>query len=604
MLAQAYMMLIDRTHSDCYFLWDSLKSALILELKEGREDIIIEICQTPSETTAKRELLIEVLTEDGGSSSHEIASMLDNLANEKYYTDAPKIAIETAFNLGNFSLLEHLAQHNDKIVRHTSAQFTYYLWRKNPEQAWGIIWRLARHARKRLRPNTRILEFCLRVSALILVEGYEDKKSLNQLRRLWIMLLNKILYRDWDELPLVGNLIQVTREKFVGFVAYATWRWIARLGGKDDSEEFPFYTYDGKDLEIFFEGDDEIRARFTKLVNYIDPQGQNLENAWEDLLLTAKSNDLVSSLLILVILTSHGMQYNFNETSPATNPIILFTKKLYDEVMNGEAVYIITPLLLQALAAMGRGYRAESIDQAYLNIMEESVEKYYRKSKCIAQNNRGHEQKVTGFGYYAQLYYIKDPEMKSSFLSSTIQAALKGNQYDFLRRYIKDLARPSHAKRNWAILGALHPVMTLLEVVEDIELQTNLKTDLIDALARVRMHDPQTTEQFFKTIPETDRGLVQEIKNRIESAERKEHLPNLWGRQLGWYVRDTILANPNRNVLYLFLWVLRQLPKSQGFDKWFELLIKTGINLIYMTEGKSIFKEPKIASIYSNFHKS
>ena len=65
MPAKAYAKMIARTQDKCYFIWDALKDALILELSSGNQDLIVKLCKIPIGNPAKREMLIEVLTEYG-----------------------------------------------------------------------------------------------------------------------------------------------------------------------------------------------------------------------------------------------------------------------------------------------------------------------------------------------------------------------------------------------------------------------------------------------------------------------------------------------------------------------------------------------------------
>jgi hypothetical protein len=279
MLVQAYAAMIDRTQEKCYFMWDALKDALILELKEGKQDLVVQLCNLSDTTPAKREILIEALTEFGEAWPDQAHKILGRLIQEGHHIDAALVSIEVAYNWRKFDVLQQMAQHKDGAVRKAAAQFIYYVWEEDPDRALGILSSLAAQVRRTLIPNLRVLDSCANISILILLQGYKDWDSVEAVRKAWTDILDGILLTDWDSIPVVGSIWSWLRESVILRLASSgAWYAIGPIWRTD-----PAITYDPKDLERFFSQDPEIGHRAARIISYIDVTS-DLEKAWDDFL--------------------------------------------------------------------------------------------------------------------------------------------------------------------------------------------------------------------------------------------------------------------------------------------------------------------------------
>lgn len=594
MSAEAYATMIDRAQGECHFLWDALKDALVLELKEGEQDLIVELCNLPGSSRAKREMLTEALTEYGSAWPDKGRELVGKLMQEARHMDAALVSIEVAYNLGQFDVLEQMAQHKEGTVRRTAARFIHYVWRESPARAFSILERLAARVRKRLLPNLRVLDSCLSTSALILMEGYGNLASVETLRKTWIRILDKVLYRDWDDIAIIGSIIRWVRESVLRLVSYGVWYGMARVWQDD-----PMGTYDRKDLERFFRRDPETRLRFARLVPYIDVSSSDLEGTWDDFVAVLQRDDLLSILLMILILTAHGLQYDDEVTSAKTNPTISYIKKLFDYAVELRPARPAIPYLLMSLTSTGRGYRAEGIDEDFLTTIESCLRKYYEKHGCVSRNDRGHEWKVTGFGFYVQLYYIKDANLDSRFLAAIVQDALEHGSCDFLRRYIRDVADVSHPgqRKTWALLRGLQPILTELKGVGNEEMRFKLETDLVRVLSRVRIYAPREVDQFLDILEEQGE-ILGRIRRRVQASEREEAVGLMLLSRGVWFIRDAILLNPNKFLLSQLAWWFGQSAEYRNAASWLSVLLRLLVNLMYLPDNESVFKTPSLLSEY------
>jgi hypothetical protein len=589
MLVEAYASMVDRCQEKCYFMWDALKDALILEVKEQRQELIVELCNLPDRTPAKRDILIEVLTEFGVGWPDRGQAMLDRLVQEARHIDAALIAIEVAYNLRKLDVLERMAQHRDATVRRTAAQFIYYVWEADPDAALDILRHLAARVRRAWIPPLKVLDSCVNISLLILLGGFQDAASIEALRRVWTRLLDKLLFRAWDRVPVIGRASRRLREGVLWLAAHGMWYLVGQMWESD-----PLTTFDRKDIGRFFKRDPEIRQRAIRIVSYLDVDA-DLEDGWDDFVKVIEGEDYFSILLTLLVLSARGLQYDEAISSPRTNPTIPYIKRLLDHALALEPARPAIPYVIMALSSTGRCYRAETVDDAFLATFEDALHKYYTNHGCRSRDSRGHEYKVPGFGFYVQLLYLKDANLDSDLLRSTVQTAFSREDYDFLERYVADVGGVSPGRRIWPALRALRPVLNALMSSENEQLAARLEEDLIEALSIINIYAPRKVDQFITTSAEQNETL-RRIRRQIEAKGREEPLGSMTLSRLIWFIRDGILLNPDKFILNQFMWWLRQAVACQSTAAAFGLLMRLLINLVYLPDNDAVFATPDLRS--------
>lgn len=590
MLVKIYVTMISRIETRCYFLRDAVKDALILELMAGKHDLVVELCNYPQGGSTKREILTEVLTEYGEACPDKADEIIDRLIREERHIDTALVLIEVAYNLDKIDILEHMARHRDSAARRAAVQFIHYVWRDEPDQAFRLLRRLSTQVRNWLLPDFRILMSCIDTSVLVLLEGFENPKSVETLRTIWVDVLNKLLYRDLDDVKVIGSMLRSLRESTVKLASYGLWRVLAH-----NLEEDSITTYDRKDFENFYKNV-EAQSRVSRLMPYFDVS-LNLEDAWDDLLAIVQNDDLISVFLMMYVLTVHGMKYDERILSPSTNPVIPFVKRLYDHAILLTPSPPAVPYLLMTLGGMGRSYEAEGVDDELINIFDDCLAKYYAKHECVSTNSLGHELKATGFGFYIQLFYIKDANLNSELLATTIQDALNHGHFDFLERYVNDIADFSARRRTWAMLRGLRPILTALDEINDKGQKSRLETALVQKLSRIRIYASREVDQFLDTLDDED-DAINRIRKQVQASGQKETLGSMSIGRLSGFSRSAILENSNRFILEQFYWWLSQIVECQDFATWLSLLVRAAINFIYVPDNESVFKTPDLLTAY------
>jgi hypothetical protein len=322
-LENAYAVMIDRAHESCYFMWDAIKDALIMELQDSKFEFTVNLCQL-LKNPFKQGILIDALTEYGKVSPDNIQKILAVLYKNSMKTDeVAYILLEVAYNLEKFDYLEQLATHKNHLVRQSVARFLYYLWRQKPNASLQILDKLANKVRNHSLPNINILSTCLYTSLLILADaGVNNNELLLKLRKLWVVIVDKILYRDLDNMPIVGGGVKFLREGFVNTVSLTGWYVLAPIW-----EASPLYTIDRQDFEKFFLKDRKTRAEFCQIVDLLDSDFDELENHENDFYKIIEDDDIMPIILMNMVLSFHARQYNFPIISTTNNPVIGFIKK-------------------------------------------------------------------------------------------------------------------------------------------------------------------------------------------------------------------------------------------------------------------------------------
>jgi hypothetical protein len=572
-------------------LWDALKDALILELKDDKQYLFVELCNLGSRNSAKKEMLIEVLTEYAELDDGPVLEILAALQQNGRHVDAASVAGEVAYNLGEVDVLEQMAQHREGAFRRVAAQFTYYVWRTDSEAAFGVLDRLAARIRRGLVPDSRALGFCVALSIQILFEGYSRPQSVERLRGVWVCVLDKVLYRDWDHLAVIGSIVRWLREQLLIVASCIVWLLFAQAW-----DEWPSTSFDRRDLQSFLKQDKPAKQRAARLVSYLDLD-RDLRETWDDLCAVLRSDDYLANSLGALVVAAHGLQYDTPVASPETNPVLPFIKELLDYALDLEPTPAAISWWLLLLSGVTRAYRAEAIDDHLLEMYEDTLRKYYERDRCISPNPRGHsELATTGFGYYTQLLYVNDPALESELLDKVIPDAFRKGHREFLARYIRDVSGVSPARRIWASLRALQPILTELPRVRDESLRDSLRGELVMGLSRLRIYAPKAVEQFLDSLEESE--TVDRIRQEVQASERRETLFDMSVGRGIWFIHEAVLQQESKLLLNEFISWLQDVVKSKSLAAALRPFLKAMVNLIYMPDKVSVFKEPDLVSKY------
>jgi hypothetical protein len=574
------------------FLWGPIQQALFFELDTDRKDLFVELCISHKNSLSQieRNLFINVLSKYGDFSIDKARQLIDRLLENRRYSDTALILIEAAYNLKEYSVLEKLAVHQASSVRETNARFIHYIWRQSPQQAYSILNNFANRFSTHFFPNLQLLHTCLLVSVIILNEGYGDNVTIEHIRRVWVKILDKFLLRKWEKIPAVKHIIRWGREAFIDLSSYLLWKVVFSPLLVNTAS----YDFEAKDYELFFERDPEEKQRIVQLIRTIGSDFSELEEAKDDFIYALERNDVIALLIIYLVLGAHGIRYDEPKTSPGTNPIIGFIESLLKIYVEKSPGHLSVFYFMMILSGMGRSYRADGIDDKFLKIYEDNLKKYYEINNCRSVNELGRGNYDTGFGYYIQLYYLKDENVKSEFLTTIITKAIKSKNKFFLTRFIQELGVVSSGRVAAPFLGTLQILVEGVKNIENDDFESSLEEQLIKTLSNIQLLYPRDVKKFLANLDSSP--FADRIRNKVSISAKDEKIGKFLTGSFSWFARDAILENENQLLLRQLIWWVKQAAVSKSITSWFGLLVKMLVNLVYLPDNTSAFKTPDLLS--------
>lgn len=179
------------------FLWGAIKTALLFELENEQYQLAVELSQTEDLTT--KDMMVATLVEFGRANPEPVRGILDQLlelgvqraesmwqavrglvSREPPELDlktrtAKRVAIEVTCELGMEDILERAACAPSPSVRAVATQYTYYLWKENPEKGFRVLRNLSEKVKGKVGfPRGDILESCIGISAMIVFDNWGD----------------------------------------------------------------------------------------------------------------------------------------------------------------------------------------------------------------------------------------------------------------------------------------------------------------------------------------------------------------------------------------------------------------------------------------------
>lgn len=591
LLQHAYFAMIDRTQDKCYFMWDAVKNALIMEFQDGNHDFILDLCKL-LKSSDKQALLIDALTEYGKVSADGINKIFTNLSNNSAkWEEVAYVLLEVSYNFERYEYLEKLAYHKNDFIRQSVARFLYYLWMQKPNEALRILDEWALGVRKSPIPNIYILSTCFYASSLILADDGTNQVLVQRLRKTWVIILDKIMYRDLDHVAVIGKIINVLRSAMVDITAIVGWFVLAPIW-----EVTPLYSIDHKDLDEFFKREKSEKEYICQLINFLDYEFNDLVNYENVFKYVIDNEDFVATFIMTTVLSIHIRQYDFPVISPSNNPVIEFTKRLLDYSITKENNNLSTIFLFGVIVDAGKSYRSEGVDKRFLEMYEDSLNAYYFKRNCMGRNSRGHSTGNTGFSFYHQIYYLYDPGMNSQFTEKIIRHAVENKNYIFLKKYILETSDVSTERKPWPFLRALRPLIKQVSELDDEEFKIKIEKDLIYSLGKIRIFAREETDQFFNTLDMNDNS-INKIHQIVQATGKNEYMGTIFVGRLVWLYLDLLTSREENMFKQVFVWWIKQAASTKHIAIWFSTFVKLLINLMYIPDGEYIFKSPNIKKI-------
>jgi hypothetical protein len=598
-MLEAYLKMIGRTEKRCYFIWDAIKSALLLEIEEGNIELVLALCRSSTESQTKNRLMINVLKDCRNVWPDVAQSVVESLLPDDQNINSAIIAVELANYAGNFTALEKIAINKNDSVRKLASQYIANYYNQNQYAVWKIMENLRRLITRLYRPNMRALSAAIYITFTLLVNHIGDKSLLEQLRIYWRQILDKYMFVGLDRFSALGAILKWLRYVVVRLISIAAINLV--LASVKESRN----DINGDDVKEFFRLSKEKKKKLFSIVRLINADYSELVLAEEDFKYIIDQDIFLAVYLMWAILGIHGVKYLHRITSPDTAPIIEFIFSLLDYSLEGNnptekrQTRLSNIYLLMALSGVGLSYDADGVDRRFLDRMRIVLDKFYRLYDARSCNRYERGMLLTGFHFYYQLYFIEDNQLDQDFLSKVIRDAIEHRKYDFLRRYIIDASDPSEKRKPWAYLRALRPVIENFDSIRDEDARKDLEDHLVSTLTSLMEFDDQKTTAFLNSL-EPNNTFVHKLRLRIGQIEKNQTISNLFLGGFVWFMGDILRKKDNTMILDLLGWWANQAIDARNLSNWASKFIMLFTNWIYYPDNIKVFATPDIDKIVSS----
>jgi len=382
----AYRELVTRLRDQPY-LWGPIKTALVAELGRRNSELFISLAQIPDDTV--RQILVTALSEYGQDDRETVRLILETLVALKEQTAgggflrrgqrqdislslfmARKVAIETASNLEMGDILVTAACDPSASVRMHTALHIHQLWNQNDQVGLETLTSLSEQVTKRLGiPRPAVLESMIGASALITFEHHRDPVVVKSLQQVWRRVLEQLFVIRKSETGLGGGLRRRIRGTVVRLMARMLVGF-ARLAPPTSNVNVP-------EVDHFVRLGSAEKQKLRDMLPYLNPSHGSLEDIRDDLIIAARTRDILTMYLVYLLLSVRGMERN-DEVIPLLDP--MFRESIQIDPPGPMTIGVLT-VLSHALAK-----NPEAVDEA-LGLLNRYVWEFYERSASIYETD-------------------------------------------------------------------------------------------------------------------------------------------------------------------------------------------------------------------------
>lgn len=593
------------------FLWGSVQSALLNELKKGKEDLIISLCQTDEQLT--KDMMVATLTEYGQEEMRVLGTLntiesslqkLITLGIEKIsfwqkrlpfsdvkfaqgFVNARKTAVDVAANIGSSIILEKGVLDRSAIVRNHAVLRTMNLWEKEKEiiekklnaydnnrseiedlssvienRGFSVIRSLDKNIRMGVLPNIQAAQSALTMLLFLGLVHFnafrkgKEQKLGQELRQLARSVLDELLYMD-NKKGLKFAVSNLVRDQIVSFMVAWTNRTV------EDTPEKT--TFNANNISTFLQrtrSEKEVMYIITKCINSknkdIEPLAQALTTILE---LNEGSTDYALQFALIA-------QWENNKER-----VLEIATELFERGMQRSrpdyTIYVPLNLLHSMLI---HGKADTSLENLYVEWWKRLQAK--ARGRVFFSGNEHLRFQVAG---YFELQNVIRGTIDTETPKAYVQQAKDEKDIGWMKAIINELGDVSKQKE--LLRPSLEVVSPLLNY-QDQEIQERI----INMLARMRRLDEYAVDDYL-----VERELSDEFKTRVKNAEVKGAVGGIFIYGPGSrFIVDAI--SYSTDLQQVAIWILNQTIETHDFNEFINRAIRRIINLIY---GLDIFELPQ-----------
>lgn len=563
--SEVYKIFIEQLKKSL-FLWGPIKTALVTELREGNDDIFLEMALIAD--GAGRLLITRAVTEFGREDIETTSSLVSRLLASvkrsrrvsRQDLGVYKIVVDIAAELNMGQILVQEARNPSPTVRFYVASGIYHLSRCNEGAEIQVLASIERQLKNRFGiPRRGVIEVLIGASTLIVAKSARESGKLMAMQNVWRNVICQLLFiRNKKE----EDASRTWQSKFWNGIVFVLTKVLAGLG-----KYMPgFSSINIAELENFYRLSTRERQDYERLLPYLDIEHGSIEELESLIFAVAHSRDILTQILVFVVLSRRN-KANYFDMKPVT-------RKLFDSALDTEPpspmVVAVLNSLYSALSDVGQDYVIDALET-----MEQYLWRYYERSDGIVTSNVNEYQhfsldlllvrtyEITGKIYPKELERYLDKAMQER--TFTLHRILVGKYHKNSFNLLISVAALGYPK-----IALKLAELFVLNVQDEVALE-----GAYEALAYLRRRDTESVNDM--------------VRDNILS---NKHLLNADARTSEQSVGD-ILAY----VFHSIEWglvddpevekMLQVAPRCASLSQFLNLFVKRAFNLIY---GRTLFE--------------
>ncbi len=573
-----FLDMIGRTTEHPY-LWGAVRNALVQEAEQPDIEIVLRLCRTPDQHV--REMMVSVLTTLGADALQQVERILKELVPAarrvtvikkvrqwqgkatidagRPTRNAGRIATEVASNLNIPWLLQTAALQADSTIRTEAVRFAYHLWKRDHQAGFAILEHLTREITSDLIPEKAALESTIGLSMSIFFDSYQDEQVLRRLQGFWHDIVARMLAGEhgklWERILRhlffpPGRIFSTVINLVVGYI-----------------DKLPDYgeAFNYRKLEAFFhlEPDADERALYTRLVSYIDVEGNySREQMERDFLAVMTQDNYLIVFMVQLGLIAHACQ----------DPLAFlpFLQRFYEEAKKDVVAYPYMNDVIHVLDnVLHRGPMDDALFNFFVFTVEECQEFYIRHPEAIRNSNYKTKPEVHDLGPYIFHVYRKTGSVKTAWLETRIQSALRRNDTRFFELLLLS---------ELSLIGIeRQSPKAALSTVAMFAQQGNaaIRSKTQEFLAHLRAYYPNEVDDFLE-----EQDADNDFRAQVQIHEPEEDIATLIGQRSLYFLRDDIIMQ-SPTLRSRMLYLLAKAADCRNIRVWLDYFLRELINLLY-----------------------
>ena len=585
---------------DKAFLWGSVQFALFNELDRDNANLFVDLANRNSQPV--KEVVVAALCEYGQKRSSNrdfVTSILERLMHSGASRDrkrrtvtngqggtgltramqktlfARRTAIEVASALEVVEILEEASRDPMPQVRTVAAQYTYYFWRRNPDAAYDVLRLLSQRMQIwGIVPDQTAIETCISLSLVIIF--YDQSASVrNALQDIWRDNLDRLLFVPHYDTNIRGWFLAHFREFLITAVTNLTLDYINKLD-KDMDVNRVVFTVD--EILHFFDLPLEKKARFQRLIKFVDANETNIQDAKEDLLSASRDRDLLTMYLNVMVTAAHIL----TERESTLEILEAMTDESLKEVPPTPSM-VTAPIVL----ASAIEFDDADTDMRFFDLLRYVNEKNLTLARCRCQA----VQEIffwPGEASYLNLVSSRKGIVDFETANRYFRTVVGKNRHEFdielLNVFQHFFVRSSTQCGN--VAGAVQILLQLVDgdsLPSDKYVREEVQRITLRYLATLWTYDPKEVERALVEADSSD-----DLRDMIHKTTPHEGFSALISNQFSDFVLESLVRGENQLVIGNIQESLRDVAQRSKPDRKIirDVMVKA-INIVY---GEQLLK--------------